>query len=235
MMSVFKIGRNLAQAVTAIVVMVQPSANQDWWAIKEQMRESMKESTQLEIVFAIGSCQPIPPQVAPDPSQVPTEFPELPKLGYAIEVKGGQGAGTLGGFLRLRCGEVEHRGILTTAQVVEPPSSAAAFIKQQADREGIRYKDHKDLASKLPKTNIQYPTQKLVEAARQRIDEEILCDQKEIEKLRDSEAMGKETDRIEERECHLAELKSLIRKNAHPHWRSFDFVWKSNFHFKLYA
>ena len=30
MMSVFKIGRDLAQAVTAIVVMVQPLASQDW-------------------------------------------------------------------------------------------------------------------------------------------------------------------------------------------------------------
>ncbi|MCJ1349501.1 hypothetical protein MMC31_007742 [Peltigera leucophlebia] len=87
MMSVFKIGRDSAKAVTAIVVMVQPLANQNWRAIKEQIGEK----TRLEIKFAIGSCQPIQPPVAP------------PNL---------------------------HPGILTAAQGVEPPSSAAASIRK---------------------------------------------------------------------------------------------------------
>ena len=150
MISVFKIGRDSAQAVTAIVVMVQPLASQDWWAIKKQMGNI----TKLENEFVIGSCQPLNPPVVPP--KLPGhelcsrhEFIQWPKLGCSIGVEGEQEGGTLGGFVNLRCGKMEHRGILTTAQVVEPPSSTAS-IKQQADRNGIRYKDED---SKLTITN----------------------------------------------------------------------------------
>lgn len=105
---------------------------------------------------------------------------------------------------------MEHRGILTTAQVVEPPSTTAASVKQQANREGIPYKDED---SKLTITNVQYPAQKDIEATRQGNDTQIMNN---LKGLRNLEAMGKETgyepncEDIEMAKLKLAKLGSLV-------------------------
>ena len=61
MMSVFKVGKDSAQAMPKIVVMVQPLAKQRWWKIKKQMGKI----TPLGIEFVIGSCQSSPPLETP--------------------------------------------------------------------------------------------------------------------------------------------------------------------------
>ncbi|MCJ1347409.1 hypothetical protein MMC31_005634 [Peltigera leucophlebia] len=185
MMSIFKIGRDSAQAVTAIVVMVQPLANQDWWAIKKQMGKI----TQLEVEFAVGSCRPLTPLSAPSDQpgrDVSASLTRWPKLGCSIGVAGEQGGGTLGGFVTLSCGSMKHRGILTNAHVVEPPSSVKSYTRTQADREGTRYQDP---ATELTKTNVQYFAQKDIEATISSVQAKMSSDQEEIRKITESAEM----------------------------------------------
>lgn len=111
MMSVFKVGKDSAQAMPKIVVMVQPLAKQRWWKIKKQMGKI----TALGIEFVIGSCQSSIPLETPSNQpghDLSVGFTPWPKLGCSIGVKGEQGGGTLGGFVILSCGGKLHRRIL---------------------------------------------------------------------------------------------------------------------------
>lgn len=206
MMSVFKVGRDSAQAIPMIVVMVQPLAKQNWWEMKKQMGKI----TPLGIEFVIGSCQPLTPPVASSNQagrQLSAGLTPWPKLGSSIGVEGEQGGGTLGGFVTLSCGGKEHHGILTCAHVVGP-------IKQQADKEGTRY-EHQ--ASEPTKTNVQYFAQKDIEVTIDLVQTRILFLRERIGKLTLSETMRtmmddepRTKDRIEFLKLELAEFESML-------------------------
>ncbi len=214
MMSIFKVGRDSTQAMPMIVVMVQPLAKQNWWEMKKQMGKI----TRLGIEFVIGSCQPLTPPVAScnQPGrQLTAGLTPWPKLGCSIGVEGEQGAGTLGGFVTLSCGGKDHRGILTCAHVVEPPSSARVSIKQKADREGTRYEDK---ASEPTKTKVRYFAQKDIEVTKDLVQTRTSFLRERIGELTHSETMrttmmGDEPrakDRIEILKLELAEFESML-------------------------
>ncbi len=215
MMLVFKVGRDSAQALPMIVVMVQSLAKQRWWKMKKQM----EKITRLGIDFFIGSCQSLPPleTTSNQPGRnLSAGFTPWPKLGCSIGVEGEQGGGTLGGFVILSCGGKEHRGILTCAHVVEPPSSAGVLIKRQADREGTRYRDQ---ASELTKTNVRYFAQKDIDATTDSVQSRILFLRKSIEEFTNLETMrtmmGDEPktgtrNRINFQKRELAEFESML-------------------------
>lgn len=213
MMSVFRVGRDSAQAIPMVVVMVQPLAKQDWW----EMKKKMGKITGLGIEFVIGSCQPLTPPVASSNQpgrQLCAGLSSWPKLGCSIGIEGEQGASTLGGFVTLSCGGKDHHGILTCAHAVEPPSSAKVLIKQQTDREGTRYEDQ---ASEPTKPNFRYFAQKDMEVTKDLVQTRILFLRERIGELTHADTMltmmGDKPgtkDRIESLILELAEFESML-------------------------
>jgi hypothetical protein len=137
LVSPFNIGRDSRSARPALVVGVLPSTNANWYQLQAHL--TYRLTSHIPPVFT--DIEFLPGKLSLLGEGDPVSFKDRVKgpgdiqMGYSIGVRGGNNAGTLGGFVEVTYDGETHRGLLTNYHVVRP-SAPYAYL-DTINRKGV--------------------------------------------------------------------------------------------------
>ncbi len=164
-MSLFRVGRTNDVAVPTIVIYVDPFASCDWHELERAVQAEMEPKMPARRVIGVEF---LPGKVSDCVGKALDEGPLVPpNMGASIGIRGGEGSGTMGGYINLQIGDQTHFGLLTNHHVIAPPSTAAEGAQTEAAK-GYRYSSQ--LATRPV---IEYPSHEDLRATREDLEKRV--------------------------------------------------------------
>ena len=151
-MSAFRISRPSREEDSAVVILVKPDAVHDWEEIKLQFEKLLNAALRtvehtphkripIHVEFIPGGVSFLhksTDKTERSGKDFSSSLTAYPKLGGSIGWRDKDGAGTLGGFFKIRVNDRTHRGLLTNYHVV----AKSAEADPDADIFGTSYNDN---------------------------------------------------------------------------------------------
>ncbi|KAL8757385.1 MAG: hypothetical protein Q9199_002262 [Rusavskia elegans] len=145
-LGLFYVGSSFGGAVPTVALTVNPYAVHDWQTLSLKLHTAINKArfadgVRLEVEIFPGHRGDLEERPAKDFSET---FTPAPRMGASIGVVGESGGGTLGGFLRLKVGDIVHEGFLTNSHVVAPPDTAPPEVHERFAKHGVNWKTSYD-------------------------------------------------------------------------------------------
>ncbi|KAL9123616.1 MAG: hypothetical protein Q9217_006968 [Psora testacea] len=212
MVSLYRMGNNLATSQYAVVIMVRPFTFHDWQQLRRDIFEVIirpyePPGQHIGVFFLPGSsvigCQP---QVEGEGGHEQVGWDDLPGcsfkgnlhplpiIGSSIGVVGETGGGSLGGFVSWTHGDNTQQGFITNSHVVEPTHSTNEQSKTYFYEYGVAPFLAADEACRA---TVQYPSLNDSRKTRCHLAQEIRVRREYVEKLlkdkEERDMLGKKT------------------------------------------